>query len=117
MTENDLDIAIEKCERIMEFDTRTLKNPESENGWIFEKVYDLLKFLRELQFSTGAKVGGMDAVPTVDAVQVVRCKDCKWWHDWNGECYAKEAQGFGHIWNADDYCSYGERKDGGDETD
>ena len=43
---------------------------------------------------------------------LVRCEDCKWWHDWNGECYAKEAQGFGHLWNADDYCSYGERKEG-----
>ena len=50
MTEKDLDIAIEKCERIMEFDTRTMKNPESENGWIFEKVYDLLEFLRQFQF-------------------------------------------------------------------
>lgn len=29
MNEKDLDTAIEKCERIMEFDTRTLKNPES----------------------------------------------------------------------------------------
>jgi len=48
MTEKDLDIAIEKCEHIMEFDTRTLKNPESDNGWIFDKVYDLLQFLREL---------------------------------------------------------------------
>ena len=44
--------------------------------------------------------------------ELVRCNDCKWWHDWNGECYAKEAQGFGHIWNADDYCSCGERKEG-----
>ena len=56
MTEKDLDVAIEKCERIMEFDIRTLKNPESENGYIFEKVYDLLQFLRQLQFSTDAKV-------------------------------------------------------------
>lgn len=56
MTEKDLDTAIEKCERIMEFDTRTLKNPDSENGYIFEKVYDLLKFLRQFEFETG----GMD---------------------------------------------------------
>ena len=56
MTEKDLDVAIEKCERIMEFDTRTLKNPESENGYIFEKVYDLLQFLRQFQFSTDVKV-------------------------------------------------------------
>jgi len=58
MTEKDLDIAIEKCERIMEFDTRTLKNPESENGWIFEKVYDLLQYLRQFQFATDTNVGG-----------------------------------------------------------
>ncbi len=50
MTEKDLDIAIEKCERIMEMDTRTMQNPVSENGYIFDKVYDLLKFLRQLQF-------------------------------------------------------------------
>lgn len=59
MSEKDLDIAIEKCERIMEFDTRTLENPESENGYIFEKVYDLLQFLRQFQFANGTKVGGM----------------------------------------------------------
>ena len=52
MTEKDLDIAIEKCERIMEFDTRTMQNPVSENGYIFEKVYDLLKFLRQFQFES-----------------------------------------------------------------
>ena len=76
MTEKDLDIAIEKCERIMEMDTRTLKNPESEDGWLFDKVYDLLKFLRQLQFATDTNVGGtndtisrqaiLDAVDGVD---------------------------------------------------
>lgn len=59
MTERDLDTAIEKCERIMECDTRTLKNPESENGWIFEKIYDLLKFLRQCRFDSDAKSGDM----------------------------------------------------------
>lgn len=52
MTEKDLNVAIEKCERIMEFDTRTLKNPESDNGWLFDAVYDLLKFLRQLEFDS-----------------------------------------------------------------
>ena len=50
--------------------------------------------------------------PTVDAVPVVRCKDCKHyeWDEWDGVyvCtkiarYAKE----------DFFCSYGERKDNG----
>lgn len=58
MTEKDLDIAIEKCERIMEMDTRTMQNPVSENGWIFEKVYELLQYLRQFQFATDTNVGG-----------------------------------------------------------
>ena len=62
MTEKDFDIAIEKCERIMEFDTRTMKNPESENGWLFDKVYDLLQFLRQLQFAEDTNV------PTTDTI-------------------------------------------------
>ena len=67
MTEKDLDIAIEKCERIMEFDTRTLKNPESENGYIFEKVYDLLKFLRQFQFETGGMDDTISRQAAIDA--------------------------------------------------
>lgn len=60
MTEKDLDVAIEMCERIMEFDTRTMQNPVSENGWIFEKVYELLQYLRQFQFATDTNVGGTD---------------------------------------------------------
>lgn len=45
--------------------------------------------------------------PTVDAVPVVRCKDCKWCN--MGECEHK----LGLIWaNDENYCSLGERKDG-----
>ena len=47
--------------------------------------------------------------PTVDAVEVVRCKDCK--HRFDGLC-AMESVG-GYPWNDtkdDDFCSYGERK-------
>ena len=62
MSEKDLDIAIEKCERIMEFDTRTLKNPESENGYIFEKVYDLLEFLRQFQFDINTNTATTDTI-------------------------------------------------------
>ena len=67
MTEKDLDTAIEKCERIMEFDTRTLKNPDSENGYIFEKVYDLLKFLRQFEFETGGMDDTISRQAAIDA--------------------------------------------------
>ena len=41
----------------------------------------------------------------VDAVEVVRCKDCTEWDEAEQEC--KHWYGF----RADDFCSYGERKD------
>ena len=50
-----------------------------------------------------------DSAPTVDAVEVVRCKDCKWWEtDEVFKCVAYDA-----FWvaNPDDYCPWGERKE------
>lgn len=45
-------------------------------------------------------------MPTVDAVPVVRCRDCK--HEFGGRCSI--------CWfqkrKPDDFCSYGERKEG-----
>ena len=38
-----------------------------------------------------------------DVVEVVRCKDCKYWN--NGDCYRLE------LSRPDDFCSYGERKE------
>ena len=54
----------------------------------------------------------MESLPSVDAVPVVRCKECKWWHDWNGECYGNGNMGYGVGRKADDFCSWGEHKDG-----
>ena len=64
---------------------------------------------------------------TVDAVEVVRCKDCKYWHEETGWCdqhswFIEEDGEPCHPWesnnwkmlNEDDFCSYGERKDNAD---
>lgn len=66
----------------------------------------------------------IDNAPTVDAVEVVRCKDCKHWHEETGWCnqhshFIGEKGEACHPWesndwkmlNEDDFCSYGERKD------
>lgn len=59
------------------------------------------------------------AAPTVDAVIVTRCKDCKWFADNNdGEWYGCQMFQVVRITpedapKPDDFCSYGERKDGG----
>lgn len=55
--------------------------------------------------------------PTVDAVEVVRCKDCK--HYDLGVCLKIYSDGNMHTesWQSrrpEDFCSYGERKEGTD---
>lgn len=59
----------------------------------------------------------LDDIPTVDAVPVVRCKDCKYAYinsysaaSGNALCSASA-----NVTQQDDFCSYGERKDGGVE--
>ena len=62
-----------------------------------------------------ALIEAINDAPTIDAVEVVRCKDCKradWYEIFNGEhrCFCMEHRSGGHT--DDDYCSYGEREDG-----
>ena len=49
--------------------------------------------------------------PTVDAVEVVRCKDCKYCD--RGNCDFWD-DGYGAIVSMDDFCSQGERKEDDD---
>ena len=53
----------------------------------------------------------MDA-PSVDAVEVVRCRECK--HLMFSDLYGECKRGNLGIVNPDDFCSYGERKNGDD---
>jgi hypothetical protein len=59
-------------------------------------------------------------VESVDAVPVVRCKDCRYWNKYPGssaapqyhECMVRISQ-LGNLYTtAGEYCSRGERKDG-----
>ena len=49
--------------------------------------------------------------PTVDAVPVVRCKDCKWLYDEMDDYCCRSHRGLVRICE-NSFCSYGERKDG-----
>lgn len=57
----------------------------------------------------------INEAPTVDAVPVVRCNECKWWktnYTWSRGKYnfcAREA--YEPLRNGEDFCSYGERRD------
>lgn len=48
--------------------------------------------------------------PTVDAVEVVRCRDYKHYKPDEYECGCDFAGGLPYV-KADDFCSYGERRD------
>ena len=59
----------------------------------------------------------IDNAPTVDAVEVVRCKDCEHYVDGpydNGDMMC-DNWGEWIFPHEDDFCSYGERKDNGKE--
>lgn len=65
-------------------------------------------------FWTGGIEKAINNAPTVDAVEVVRCKDCKWYNATEGEnCVAYDA-----FWatEPDDYCAWGERREN-EQTD
>ena len=51
--------------------------------------------------------------PTIDAVPVVRCKDCKYYEIHKPKVLENcERNGYIIPMKPDDFCSYGERKDG-----
>ena len=55
----------------------------------------------------------IDKAPTIDAVPVVRCKDCKHYEIHKPKVLENcERNGYIIPMKPDDFCSYGERKDG-----
>ena len=79
---------------------------------------DALKLGKFIETRTDWHKGWNDALdaattqaPTIDAVEVVRCKDCKHWaefDDYGGRC--ENPDGLDNYAMPDDFCSYGERK-------
>ena len=77
-------------------------------------------------FKTDDIFQALKDAPTVDAVEVVRCKDCKWYKEGkllapNKFCFRlkhpTENRSVGYNFCEDDFCSYGERKDNVSITD
>ena len=66
----------------------------------------------------------IDAAPTIEAVPVVRCRDCRWWDEIEGSpmgyCHACKHGHYSRNWEisiyrtykGDFFCADGERKDG-----
>lgn len=61
-------------------------------------------------------VTDIDTIPRVDAVEVVRCRECKYFgvYKYSGAGYCTNNNGYGFPnQKPDDFCSRGERKDNG----
>ena len=56
----------------------------------------------------------IEKAPTIDAVPVVRCRECKWWQEDDDVGYCDNPDGLDNYAKPDDFCSYGERKRGAD---
>lgn len=56
----------------------------------------------------------VDEQPTIDAVEVVRCRECKHCDPENGHCDHSMGTAAPLKRKPDDFCSYGERKEGAD---
>ena len=67
-----------------------------------------------IDYDSGVKVlEWIDKAPTIDAVPVVRCKDCKWLYDEMDDYCCRSHRGLVRICE-NSFCSYGERKNGDD---
>lgn len=61
-----IDDVIQKLEYILEGDPRTFSNPECEYGWVFNRVNEAIKMLKEIEKD----------MPSAQP-EIIRCKDCR----------------------------------------
>lgn len=114
---------IERTEEIMlamNAGARAIENTRRYHGAVYSKdVFS--EDSQEIPYLLAAKVlREVSDAPTVDAVVVTRCKDCKH-KGWVQEpCHGKSVD-YCKVWDCTlrnletTFCSYGERKDGGAE--
>lgn len=104
---------------------QTLKEHLDIDDELSVPIHAMEMYSRAKQFYYGLK-GILENAPTVDAVPVVRCRDCRFWGDASGinqlyggkrfaRCrnhnYCIAGVNIGWCPTEDDYCSYGEREE------
>ena len=77
-----------------------------------DKLLDILDVMIVGHKSASDVYDVVDSMPTVDAVEVTRCKDCKWYSEdgWGyGNCYRRNVD---YLRMSDNgFCSFGERRE------
>ena len=96
-----------------------------------KRLIDIDAFLEKMKRTSRYfdVVFDVEEMPTVDAVEVLRCRDCKYWGDEAGKLqrsdgvlfarckvhnYLIDGRHTGWCPTENDFCSYGERKEGAD---
>lgn len=75
-------------------------------------VHSIIERTSTFAFTRGGMHEQVDSLPAADVVEVVRCKDCRYWQDNNGGYPHPECRWIDdETPNADDYCSFGEREE------
>ena len=84
---------------------------KSSNG---KRLIDAEAFLEKMKRTSRYfdVVFDVEEMPTVDAVEVVRCCECKWWHEDDDVGYCDNPDGLDNYAKPDEFCSYGELKEG-----
>ena len=87
------------------------------------------EFKDDVPYEWAWALTAVDHAPAVDAVPVLRCRDCKYWDDGDGKSLRSDGVSFARCkahnylidgrhtgWcpTENDFCSYGKRKDGVD---
>lgn len=67
--------------------------------------------LRHMCYPCGEGIEAINAIPAADVAPVVRCKECKW-AGGDFVCY----RGVMVQHKPEDFCSYGERRGGGEDA-
>ena len=90
------DMRLGDLDAIEKFIEDGLNNPDKEKAF----GHDAIEILAEVHYA-----------PTIDAVEVVRCKDCKHFGG-HGACHyhAADENGTPIFVRDDDFCSYGEKR-------
>ena len=94
--------------------SRLIDADKLRNGWLYNGANENIYCANDV-------IDDIDEQPTVDAVEVVRCKDCVW--NKQPQCplsYTSPLSEDGEVsvWyknKGNDYCSYGKRKGGEQE--
>lgn len=100
----DVDALIKDLEYDVELDSRALEDTDLLLG----RNRELVQFDKDCKQNA---VVMLKNEPTVDAVPVIRCKDCKHYADECCDRYADETLGYAHSTQESGYCWVAERKE------